>query len=341
MQRENHMPLRRSALVLREHDSVWAPEAKAGVLASAEAIHCGLAQAGYDVIPVQVESPHALLAALQPFNPARYVVFNWYEGVEPNAEDAAQVTALLDELGFIYTGADALALRTTQDKIRSKCILRNHGIPTPEGQPATADNLHQWNRYPAIVKLATEHGSECLTINSVVRDEESLRVQVGELTGAGVQSLMVSEFVDGREFTVSLWGNGTLEALPLLEVDYPGYPNSVPRIRSFDAKWETDSEAYQMIKLQQPQNLSGELQDRIERIARDAYRAFGLRDYGRIDLRLKEDVPQVIDVNSNPDITADSSFVAAAERAGYDYPAMLDRIVQLAIHRAGGNASHA
>jgi D-alanine-D-alanine ligase len=336
MQRENHMGTR-SVLVLREHDSVWAPEAKAGVLAAAEAIHSGLAHAGYDVIPVQIESPQALLSALQPFNPARYVVFNWYEGLEPCAEDAAQVTALLDELGFIYTGADTIALRTTQDKIRGGRVLHTHGIPTPAGQPAAADNLSQWNRYPAIVKLATEHGSECMTVNSVVHDEEALRAQVDKLTAAGIQSLMVSEFVDGREFTVSLWGNGTLEALPLLEVDYGAYPPSVPHIRSFEAKWDAASAAHQSIRLGPPRDLPSQLQDRIERTARDAYRAFGLRDYGRIDLRLKQDAPQVIDVNSNPDITADSSFVAAAERAGYDYPTMLDRIVRFAIHRDGGN----
>ncbi len=339
MQQHNHNGARHSILVLREHDSVWAPEAKAGVLADAEAIHDGLAQAGYEVIPVQAESAHTLLTALLPFDPVRHAVFNWFEGFEPDAEDAAQITALLDELGFVYTGADALALRVTQNKIHTKRVLVAHGIPTPESQLVVPDRLSAWNHYPTIVKLASEHGSECLTVDSIVYDHEHLCARVAELQADSAASLMVSEFVDGREFTVSVWGNGTLETLPLLEIDYSACPESVPRIRSFDAKWETASEVYQSVKLVSPRNLGAKLRNRIEQVARDAYRALGLRDYGRIDIRLKDDVPYVIDVNSNPDICADSSFVEAAKCAGYGYPAMLDRIVQFAIHRAGGNAN--
>jgi len=327
-------------LVLREHDSVWAPDAKAGVVAAAEAIHGGLEQAGYKVIPIQVESADTLLSALQLFNPARHAVFNWFEGFETDAEDAARVTALLDELGFTFTGADALALRVTQNKLHTKRVLIAHGIPTPKSQPVSSDNLSAWTCYPAIVKLTSEHGSEELTPNAVVHNEADLRARVGELQTAG-KSLMVSEFMEGREFTVSLWGNGFLETLPLLEVDYSMCPAGLPHIRSFEAKWETASEAYRSVKLIAPHNLCPELLNRIERVACDAYRALGLRDYGRIDIRLNGDTPYVIDVNSNPDISSDSSFVAAAERAGYDYPAMLDRIVRLAIHRAGETAPRA
>jgi len=85
-------------------------------------------------------------------------------------------------------------------------------------------------------------------------------------------------------------------------------------------------------------SLSSELRERIERIARETYRAFCLRDYGQIDLRLRGDVPLVIDVNANPDLGTDGSFYAAAKSGGYDYPAMLDRIVRLAIERAERSA---
>ena len=60
-----------------------------------------------------------------------------------------------------------------------------------------------------------------------------------------------------------------------------------------------------------------------------------LADFGRIDIRMRDNIPLVIDVNSNPDITAGSSFITAAEFGGYDYSATLDRIVRLAIARAG------
>lgn len=334
MQHRDHCDGQPTVIVLREHDSIWAPSAKAGVLAAAEAIHSALAQAGHQVVPMQVESPAQLPTMLKPFDPARCVVFNWHEGVESGAHDAVQIATLLDVLGCTYTGAGTLALQMTQDKLRAKRLLRAYGIPTPNWQSLAGNDL-EWDSYPAIVKVASEHGSECLTAESVVHNDQALRARAADLKAWGYEQLMVSEFVDGREFTVSLWGNGTIDALPLIEIDYSDLPPALPRLRTYDAKWVDSSDAYQRTRLVRPQNLSDEDHKRIVRVARDTYRAFGLRDFGRIDIRMRDSIPLVIDVNSNPDITAGSSFITAAEFGGYDYSATLDRIVRLAIARAG------
>jgi D-alanine-D-alanine ligase len=177
-----------------------------------------------------------------------------------------------------------------------------------------------------------------LTVESVVNDADVLCARVAELRSAGIQKLMVAEFVDGREFTVALWGNGTVEALPLTEVDFSALPPAMPRIRTYDAKWDAASPAYHATKLVQASDVPPDLQNRIERVARAAYRAFGLRDYGRVDIRVRDNTPFVIDVNAHPDITAEGSFFATAQFGGYAYSAMLDRIVRLAIARAENNS---
>jgi D-alanine-D-alanine ligase len=333
MQRHNTFGRQRQVVVLRDHDSVWAPEAKAGVLESVKAIHDWLGLVGHAVIPIQVRSPEELPGAFKPYDPDRCVVFNLCDGVEPEASDIAQVAALLEELGFTYTGADARTLLATQDKTCTKRVLVAHGIPTPAWSTVLGSEF-KWDRYPAIVKVADEHGSEALTPASVVYDQQSLQARVAELATLEKQYLMVSEFIDGREFTVALWGNGRVQALPLVEMDYSAYPSMWPRLRSFEAKWQTDSPMYQRTKLVCPPHLSAELQNRIERVALDTYHAVNLRDYGRVDIRVRDDVPYVIDVNANPDLSAGSSFVIAAERAGYDYGAMLGRIVEWAAQRA-------
>jgi D-alanine-D-alanine ligase len=64
-----------------------------------------------------------------------------------------------------------------------------------------------------------------------------------------------------------------------------------------------------------------------------AYRALRLRDYGRIDIRLRDGVPYVVDVNANCDITIDGGFAKTARVAGYDYGQMASRIVRWAAHR--------
>jgi D-alanine-D-alanine ligase len=210
--------------------------------------------------------------------------------------------------------------------------LEEYCVPTPTWQLVERGKLKGWERYPAIVKVANEHGSECLTDASVVHDRQSLRERVEEL-GITYRKLIVSEYIGGREFSVSLWGDGRIEALPVVEIDYSAFPPEWPRVRTFDAKWDANSEAYNEIRVVCKPPLSRALKNRIEHVAHAAYQACRLRDYGRIDIRLRDQEPLVIDVNSNPDIVGDSTFVLAAERGGYDYSAMLERIVRLAIRR--------
>jgi D-alanine-D-alanine ligase len=63
------------------------------------------------------------------------------------------------------------------------------------------------------------------------------------------------------------------------------------------------------------------------------YRVFGCRDYARLDLRLRDGVLYVLDVNPNPDISPETSLAEAARIAGYSYAALINRLVQLAAQR--------
>ena len=214
-------------LVVREHDSVWAPQALGTVLADMHVLHSGLEQAGYRVIPLELKSPRELHSVLDPFDPQTCLVFNCYEGVEEGAQDALKVAEGLEALGYTYTGADSLALAITQDKARTKHILEVHGIPTPRWQIVSPEQT-AWGHFPAIVKVANDHGSEGLTCDSVVGDEAGLDRRVQALHAEGVQFLMIAEFIEGREFTVALWGNAVVKFLPLLEVNYSGCPVGNP-----------------------------------------------------------------------------------------------------------------
>jgi D-alanine-D-alanine ligase len=68
-------------------------------------------------------------------------------------------------------------------------------------------------------------------------------------------------------------------------------------------------------------------------VAQAAYRVMGCRDYARMDIRLRDGIFYVLDVNPNPDISSDTSMACAAELAGYSYGAMLSKMVHLAAHR--------
>jgi D-alanine-D-alanine ligase len=75
------------------------------------------------------------------------------------------------------------------------------------------------------------------------------------------------------------------------------------------------------------------LKRRIEKVALNAFRALQMRDYGRVDLRIRNGVPYVLDVNSNPDITMEGGFARSARVAGYDYGQMAAKILDFAATR--------
>jgi len=82
--------------------------------------------------------------------------------------------------------------------------------------------------------------------------------------------------------------------------------------------------------------LSDELAKRLDRMARRAYRAMHLRGYGRIDLRVTDEGRIVVlEVNANPELAWGDDFSASAEKAGIDYDALIQRIVNLGLRGAG------
>src|SRR5262249_41796569 len=110
--------------------------------------------------------------------------------------------------------------------------------------------------------------------------------------------------------------------------------SGVPRIVSYDAKWRVGSaEDKGTVPVMHPQ-LAPALAARVRRVAVEAFRAVGLRDYGRIDIRLSSDgVPYVIDVNPNCDLSPGAGMARAAAAVGMEYAALVKLIVRYALRR--------
>ena len=302
--------------------------------ASVDAIHKmshGLAEQGYKTIPVAIYTD--IEGPLKEFDPRQHVVFNWCEGIDGAPNGYHLVPPVLERRGFAYTGANAWALATTQDKAQTKTLLLEHDIPTPESKVFERPVLDGWRRYPALVKPASEHCSYGITRESVVDSGPELKRAIEGVLDRWKQPALVEDFIDGVEYNVSIWGNGRLRALPLAAIDYSAFPDYHDRLCTFDAKWDPDSEAFHLTSVQCPADVSDRLRERIESVSEAAYRALRLRDYGRIDLRVRRGVPYVFDVNSNPDITMEGGLARSARAAGLGYGQLVGRIVELAARR--------
>ena len=126
-----------------------------------------------------------------------------------------------------------------------------------------------------------------------------------------------------------------LGVLPLSEIDFSGFGGDEPRVVTYAGKWIDGSRDWELTRVVAARDLAPTQRAEIERVARGAFEVLGLRDYGRVDLRLdSRGAPFIIDVNPNPDLSPGAGFHLAAERAGHSHADVVVRIVESALRRA-------
>jgi D-alanine-D-alanine ligase len=291
---------------------------------------------GWDAWLVEVPSqPTALLQGLERDRPD--LVFNLVEGLGGQSRLEAAVPILLELAHHPYTGSPPLALVLGLEKPLVRDLLRGRGLPVPPGQLlARGDEPLDGLAFPCIVKPAHEDASHGISTDSVVADAAAARRRAAWVRERYEQAALVEEFVDGREFNVSILGEGAAAtALPLAEIDFAGFPLGRPRLVTYAAKWQPSSPEYTGSASVPAEGLESGVRERLIAVSLEAYRALGLRDYGRVDLRLHaQRGPMLLEVNPNPDLSPDAGLARAAARAGLSYAELIGRIVEGALARA-------
>jgi D-alanine-D-alanine ligase len=280
------------------------------------------------------EDPRAMLRAVAAIN--EDVIVNLAECWRGVARFEVGVAWALELRGIPYTGADPRALALCLEKPLARAVLADAGVPVPRGFVAhTAEDTDAVPKGSAwIVKPAAQDASHGIDRESVVRGRDPLRARVAALRGRGIGPALIEEYIDGRELNASiLEQGGAPRVLPIAEIDYAKFPTGAPRILTFASKWDPSSEDYRGSPAV-PAELSPDLRARVEAVALGAWRALGLRSYGRVDLRLDARGPFVIDVNPNPDLSRGAGLCFAAERAGLSYEALVRGILAEARARA-------
>ena len=265
------------------------------------------------------------------------LVFNLTESYAGDNTKDLHVAAYLELLGRPFTGADARALHLGQDKALAKKILRYHGIPTADfvTVPRGKSRIEHAPPFPLIVKPSREDGSIGIDTGSVVHDNKALRERVRYIHDTFSGPALVERYIDGREIYAAVIGNDPPEALPLVELDLSRVPEGVPRIAGAEVKWWRGSEIYGQTPPIYPKKLPRALTRRIQDVALEAYRVLGLRDYGRVDLRVTgRGEVFVLEVNPNPWLSSDCEFFMAWHKKGRSYDDLVERVVELAFERA-------
>lgn len=266
------------------------------------------------------------------------LIFNLLESFGEDTSADVAVAGLLELLRFHYTGSGPGELFLRQDKGLAKKVLAFENILYPHFAIFSKDSDFETAgklRMPLFVKPLTADASIGIDGDSLVRDAIALMKRVIAIHEEVNDSALVEEYIEGREFYVGVLGNREPLALPPIEMDFSGLPEGMPRILGSKAKWAPGSVEYKGTQAILPE-LPDELRARLQKAAVDAYRALRVRDYGRVDLRLTEtgDI-YVIEVNANCYLEKGSELATAAAAAGFEYPQLIQKIVDLAAERYG------
>jgi D-alanine-D-alanine ligase len=328
-------------LLLHNLDHAWPQEEFNDCLIFTEMMTESLRAAGHPVKRARLEDDQ-LSTLLSSYDPTRLIVFNWCEEIPGIPRSSWMVAQELEHQGFTYTGADYPALVFSQDKRQVQQKLRDAGIPTPEWKIFSSASGVDWDLYPAIVKPAFEHYSLGISRESVVESSAELIRRVNRVIDQHQQPVLVEEFIDGREFHVGVVGNGNLHMLPPAEIDFSGFDDIHDRLCTFEANFVSTSVAYQSTIAKLPIDFTPEELTCMENVVLGAYRATGCRDYARMDVRMRDGIFYILDVNHNADISPDGSLIRAAEMIGYPYGLFGSLLINLAAerHPVFRNGSH-
>jgi D-alanine-D-alanine ligase len=262
------------------------------------------------------------------------VVFNLIESLKGKETWEPAVAALLERQGVAFTGSPAAVLRACLDKGLCMRHLARNGVPVPRSEVRDATNADRPFPFPAFVKPRRTDGSVGIDEGSVVHDAQALARRVRHLCATYGGGAILQEYLPGREINVAVFGDRELTTLWPAEIDFTGFPEGVPHIVTYKAKWDEDSPEFTGTVSRRAE-LDPALERRVLCVALNAFRVMGVRDYGRVDMRLDaQGMPRVIEVNPNSDLAPGTGISRQAERQGIEHPDLVARVAGFAMARA-------
>lgn len=275
-------------------------------LKSGRAVLDALLAAGVDAIGI--DAAHDLIGQLQAQEVSQ--VFNTLHG--RGGEDG-KLQGLLEFMGIPYTGSRVLGSALAMDKVRTKYIWQQLGIPTPNFTVLSA--FSDWSEViaklgKAVVKPVREGSSIGM---SIVESAEEMR-SAYERASVFDSEVMAEQFINDTEFTIAIV-NG--EALPIIELHTPH------KFYDYNAKYIANDTQYLC-----PAPLDEKTTEYLQALSLKAFYALGCEGWGRVDLmRDQQGKFWLLEVNTVPGMTDHSLVPMAATAKGISFTELLLQIL--------------
>jgi D-alanine-D-alanine ligase len=238
------------------------------------------------------------------------------------------IQLVCEGLGVAYTGSPPLTCRFCFDKGIAKGLLHQAGIPTPPGFVVPREAVRHMGAGVALRAAADRLGYPLVVKPTAQGSALGLAVveEPADLTSAALGAfdhgdrILLERFVDGVDLSVPVAGGRDLDTLPAVEIR--------TRAKVFDFETRVSPGSYEYVC---PTPISN---DAVARTATEAARLVGVRDFGRVDLRMTDDGPTVLDIKTCPGLTETSIVPFAASAAGTGFDELIASVVETSLARA-------
>ena len=259
------------------------------------------------------------------------VIFNLADQFKNNRAFDQAIVSFLEMQGLPFTGCGSTGLTLCKHKAISKKILGYHRIHVPAfvtiargKRIARPKHL----KFPILVKPLKEEASLGISQASFVETDEQFNERVQFIHTKYDNDVIAEEYIEGREFYVSILGNHRLQVFPIRELVFREVPPDEPKIATYKAKWDEEYRKRWGLQNVFAENLDPAVARKIEDVCKRIYHLLTIDGYARIDLRLTAaNEVYFIEANPNPILAEDEDFAESAKKANIAYPALLERIL--------------
>jgi D-alanine-D-alanine ligase len=280
-------------------------------LKTGEAVVTALENLNHETLPLVLED------TIQPLIPTLEKVDLVFNALHGGSGENGVISGFLESLGTPYTGSNHEASAICMNKHLSKLLVKSEGLQTPRWEYLkTHESIPSLSSFtfPLVIK-PNDQGS---TIGlSIVHNQPDVETAIALALKYG-SSVLIEEFVAGREITVSMVGN---EVLPIVEI-VPSH-----ELYDYSCKYEKGLSQYFC-----PADIHPAVTGKIQAEAMKIYQLLGCRHYARIDFRLSDDnCAWFLEANTLPGMTETSLVPKAARAAGYSFDTLIEKIIEEAL----------
>ena len=226
------------------------------------------------------------------------------------------IQGLLEYFKIPYTGAGVMGSALAYDKLKSKEILKFHGIPTADYEVFYKNSNEKAGRtldLPVVVKPTNQGSSLGISIvNNENEWEPALKTAF-----AYSEEVIVEKFIDGKLLAIGMNG---MEPMPIVHIR----PKS--GFYDYEAKYTSGKTEYIC-----PAELKEDEVDRCRQVSKQVFQVLRGRGFPRVDVILNDaGIPFVLEMNTVPGMTPTSLLPMAAQKMGLEFDDLVVEILKTA-----------